>query len=418
MRLWVGQSVSEIGSAITLVALPLTAVLALKASVFEVGLLSSATTLPFLLIALPAGLIVDRIPKRRLMIGCDMARMLIIGSVPVAYALHHLTMAQLYAVALTSGILTVFFDVAYQTYVPQLIGRDQLLDGNGKIGATQSFAQVAGPGLGGALYGLLKAGSMTANAVSYGVSWVALLMIRAREQAPQPQASPAPASLRTELLAGLMFVVRHPILRKIAACTATANLFGTMAFALEIIFMVRVLHIHAGYTGLIIAIGGTGGVIGGICSKPIGRLVGTARITWVAMLGFGLFGMLVPLAEPGWRLVLLPAGLFMFSTAGVLYNIAQLSYRQTICPAELLGRMNAAMRWIVWGTLPLGGFIGGLLGSHLGVRPTIWIGLAGVWASGFWLLASPLRSMRDVPGTGRARDDGIGPAGQSVLEPT
>jgi predicted MFS family arabinose efflux permease len=418
MRLWVGQSVSEIGSAITLVALPLTAVLALKASVFEVGLLSSATTLPFLLIALPAGLIVDRIPKRRLMIGCDMARMLIIGSVPVAYALHQLTLAQLYGVALTSGILTVFFDVAYQSYVPYLVGREQLLDGNGKIGATQSFAQVAGPGLGGALYGLLKAGAMTANAASYGVSWLALLMIRTRELPPQPRADAAPTSLRTELLAGLMFVVRHPILRKIAACTATANLFGTMAFALEIIFMVRVLHIHAGYTGLIIAIGGMGGVLGGICSKPIGRLVGTARIIWVAMLGFGFLGLLVPLAEPGWRLVLLPIGIFMFSLAAVLYNIAQLSYRQSICPPELLGRMNAAIRWIVWGTLPLGGFVGGLLGSHIGVRPTIWLGVAGAWAAGFWLLASPLRSMRDIPTAGRPADGGLGRAGDAALEPT
>jgi MFS family permease len=406
VRLWAGQSISEIGSAVTTVALPLTAVLTLRASVFQVGLLSAASTLPFLIIALPAGLIVDRIAKRRLMIGCDLARMLIIGSVPVAYALRDLSLQQLYAVALTSGVLTVFFDVAYQSYMPQLVGRDQLLDGNGKLRTTQSFAEVVGPGLGGALYGLLKAGAMTADAISFGVSWVALLMIRAGEPAPQPRADAAPTRLRTELLAGLAFVVRHPILRKIAGCTGTANLFGTMAAALEIIFMVRVLHIHAGYTGLIIGIGGVGGVAGGILSGALGRRIGTARIIWVSILGLGLFPLLIPLAEPGWRLVLLPVGLFAFSVQVVLYNIGQLSYRQSICPPELLGRMNAAIRWIVWGTLPVGGFLGGVLGTHLGVRTTICIGLAGSWAAGFWLLASPLRSMRDIPAADQP-DDGV-----------
>ena len=147
LLLWAGQSVSEVGSAVTTIAVPLTAVVVLRASTFQIGLLSAATTVPFLLIALPAGLAVDRVAKRRLMIGCDAARMLIIGSVPVAAWLGDLTLAQLYAVAVASGVLTVFFDVAYQSYTPALIDRDQLPDGNGKLAAAQSFAQVAGPGL-------------------------------------------------------------------------------------------------------------------------------------------------------------------------------------------------------------------------------------------------------------------------------
>ncbi len=406
MLLWIGQSVSEMGSAVTVVALPLAAVLALKATVFQVGLLSAASTLPFLVIALPAGLVVDRIAKRRLMIGCDMARMLIIGSVPVCYALHDLTLAQLYAVALLSGVLTVFFDVAYQSYVPYLIGREHLLDGNGKLGATQALAQVVGPGLGGALYGLLKAGAMTVDAISFGVSWVAMVLIRTRDQRPQRSNDATAAQLRAELVAGLAFIMRNPVLRKIAACTATANLFSSMTFALQIIFMVRVLHVRAEYTGLIIAIGGVGGVLGGIASGALGRWIGTARVIWVSVLVFGFFGMLVPLAEPGWRLALMPIGLFAFALVVVLYNIGQLSYRQAICPPELLGRMNAAIRWIVWGTMPLGGFLGGALGTAVGVRTTIWIGMAGSWAAGFWLIASPLRSMRDIPVVAPAGDEG------------
>jgi Na+/melibiose symporter-like transporter len=399
LLLWAGQSVSELGSAVTLVAAPLVAVVLLRATTFQIGLLAAAATVPFLLIALPAGLVVDRLARRRLMIACDIGRMLVIGSVPVAAALGALTLAQLFAVALLAGILTVFFDVAYQSYVPSLVTRQQLADGNGKLAATQAFAQVAGPGLGGALYGLLRAGAMTADALSYAASSAAMLAIRAREPAGRPPITQRAArSLRAELLAGLVFIARHPILRKIAACTATANLFLSMAMALEVVFMIRVLHVRPEYAGTLLAIGSLGGVAGGIVSGALTRLIGSARVIWVSLLGFGVLGLLLPLAEPGWRVALIPAGLFAVSFAGVLYNIAQLSFRQSICPPELLGRLNAAIRWLVWGTLPLGGIAGGALGTLAGIRPTLWIGVTGSWLAGLWVLFSPLRTMRDVPG--------------------
>jgi len=405
LLLWTGQSVSEVGSAVTTIAVPLTAVVVLRASTFQIGLLSAATTIPFLLIALPAGLAVDRVAKRGLMIGCDAARMLIIGSVPVAAALGDLTLFQLYAVAVATGVLTVFFDVAYQSYTPALIERDQLPDANGKLAATESFAQVVGPGLGGALFGLLRAGALTADAASYAVSTISLLLIRSREASTraEPAAGRARPPLRTELFAGLSFVVRHPILRKIAACTATSNLFSAMAFALEIIFLVRVLHVRPEYTGLLFAIGSLGGVAAGIVSGPMTRWIGSARIIWVSILSFGALGLLMPLAEPGWRLALFAAGFAGFVFGGVLYNIAQLSFRQAICPPGLLGRMNAAIRWIVWGTLPLGGLIGGALGTVIGVRASIWIGVSGSWAAGLLVLFSPLRQLRDIPGPDDAK---------------
>jgi predicted TIM-barrel fold metal-dependent hydrolase/predicted MFS family arabinose efflux permease len=390
-----------------LLVVPLVAVVLLDASTFQVGLLSAATTVPFLVIALPAGVVVDRIAKRRLMIGCDAARMIIIGSVPLAYAFGELTLAQLYAVALLAGLLTVFFDVAYQSYVPSLVGTEQLVDGNGKLGATQALAQVAGPGLGGALFGLLRAGAMTVDALSYAVSTATLVLIRAREGAQQrPPATDshgAQPRLRAELVAGLSFVVRHPVLRKIAACTGTANLFFAMVSALQIIFLVRVLHVRPAYTGYLIGAASLAGVAGGIMSGPLGRWIGTARLTWFSMLVFGSLQLLMPLAEPGWRLALFAVGLAGFAFAAVLYNISQLSYRQSICPPELLGRMNAAMRWIVWGTLPLGGVLGGTLGTAIGVRSTIWIGVVGSWLAGLFVLFSPLRTMRDIPGRGPAK---------------
>jgi MFS family permease len=392
MLLWGGQTVSEMGSAVTQLALPLTAVVVLSATTFQVGLLTSAATLAFALIALPAGAIVDRRAKRGLMIWCDVARMLIIGSVPLAAALHLLTMGQLYAVAITAGVCTVFFDVSYQSYLPVLIPKEDLVDGNGKLGATMSFAQVTGPGLGGGLVGLLgAAGAMTADAISYAVSVASLLAIRAHEEPQRPEHR----RLRAEIAEGLSFVLRHPILRKIVACTGTANLFGSMATALEIIFLVRVLHVRPADTGLLIAITALGGVAGGALSGRLARRIGSARIIWFSILVLSLPTLLVPLAEPGWRIALFAAGWAANSFTAVVYNVAQVSYRQAICPPHLLGRMNAAVRWVVWGTLPLGGLLGGTLGALLGVRPTLWISFVGSWAAGWWVFFSPLRRMRD-----------------------
>ena len=415
LLLWGGQTVSEMGSAITQLALPLTAVVLLGASTLQVGLLTAAATAAFALIALPAGALVDRHAKRRLMIWCDAARLVIIGSVPVAAGLGVLTLAQLYVVAATAGVCTVFFDVAYQSLLPVLVDKQDLVDGNGKLGATQSFAQVTGPGIGGGLVGLVgAAGAMTADAISYGVSVVSLLAIRAREPAPQDHEDHEDhqdhqdhrdhhrhrPGLRAEIAEGLSFVLRHPILRKIVAATGTANLFLTMAIALEIVFLVRVLHVRPAGTGLLVAAGSLGGVAGGVLSGRLARAIGSARIIWFSLLVLSLPSFLAPLAEPGWRVAAFPVGLAASTFSGVVYNVAQVSYRQAICPPRLLGRMNAAVRWVVWGTIPLGGILGGVFGTVLGVRPTLWLGFAGCWAAGFWVFFSPLRRLRDVPQEG------------------
>jgi MFS family permease len=418
MLLWTGQSVSEIGSSVTWVALPLVAVVLLHASTFQVGLLTAAGTACFLLVALPAGLVVDRVAKRWLMIWCDLIRLMIIGSVAVAAAFGVLTMAQLFGVALLLGLATVFFDVAYQSYLPVLVGRDQLHDGNGKIAASQSFAQVVGPGLGGALFGLLRAGAMTADAGSFAVSAASLLAIRTPEAKPDrpavlakgddPLSTPGAGDrqgIRSEIFAGLRFVAANPVLRKIAACTGTANLFGNMTGTLEVLFLVRIVHVRPAEVGLLFSIGSLGGIAGGVLSGRLAKRIGTARIIWFSMLVFGAIPILLPLTAPGWRLIFFPIAGAGLSFAAVVYNIAQVSYRQLICPPQLLGRMNAAIRWIVWGTLPLGGLLGGVLGSAsvLGIRPTLWLSVIGSWAAGFWVLFSPLRRLRDIPADEAAR---------------
>lgn len=410
LLLWSGQSVSEIGSSVTRLALPLTAVVALRASTFQVGLLTSASTLAFALIALPAGALVDRWAKRRLMIWCDVARMVIIGSVPLAAAFGALTLGQLYAVAVTAGVGTVFFDVAYQSYLPEVVEREHLVEGNGKLGATQAFAQVTGPGLGGALVGLVgTARALTADAISYAVSVASLLAMGVREEAGPAEDTGPRTTLRAEIAEGLSFVLGHPVLRKIVACTGTANLFGSMGTALELVFLVRVLRVRPADTGLLIALASLGGVAGGLLSGRISRRIGSARVIWFSMLVLGFPALLIPLAGPGWRLAAFPVGMAFFSFSAVVYNVAQVSYRQAICPPRLLGRMNAAVRWVVWGTLPLGGVIGGALGTLAGVRPTLWIAFAGSWAAGWWVFFSPLRRQRsfdDQPGPGGSGEPG------------
>jgi MFS family permease len=423
LLLWSGQSVSEIGSSVTQLALPLTAVVALRASTFQVGLLTAASTAAFALIALPAGALVDRWAKRRLMIWCDVARMVIIGSVPLAAALGVLTLGQLYAVAVTAGVGTVFFDVAYQSYLPEVVDREHLVEGNGKLGATQAFAQVTGPGLGGALTGLVGAArALAADSISYAVSVASLLAMDVREEARPARATRPETTLRAEIAEGLSFVLRHPVLRKIVACTGTANLFGSMALALEIVFLVRVLRVRPADTGLLIAVASLGGVAGGLLAGRLGRRIGSARIIWYSLLVLGFPQLLIPLAAPGWRIAAFPVGMASFSFSAVVYNVAQVSYRQAICPPRLLGRMNAAVRWVVWGTIPVGGVLGGALGTLAGVRPTLWIAYAGCWAAGWWVYFSPLRRQRDfeledhrapgsgLPGHGGGElSDGAGP---------
>ncbi|MDC0771811.1 MFS transporter [Streptomyces sp. HD] len=396
MLLWSGQSVSEMGSAVTQVALPLVAVVALKASTFQVGLLTAATTAAFALIALPAGALVDRGSKRSVMLVCNILRLLIIGSVPLTAALGTVTMAQLYVVAVAAGVCTVFFDVAYQSYVPSLIRADLRMDANGKLATTQAFAQLGGPSLGGGLVAAFgAAGAMAADAISYAVSVFSMSGIRTREE--PPPARREDETLRSQIAEGLRFVVRHRILRRIVACTSTANLFSGMTSALAMVFLIRVLHVSPALTGLILAGSAVGAIAGGVFAGRLAKRIGSARIIWVSMLVFSAPQVIAAAAWRGWGVLLFPLGWGITGFSVMVYNVAQLSYRQSVTPPELMGRMNAAVRWVAWGTLPVGGVLGGALGTLIGVRPTLWLAFVGTWAAGWFVFFSPLRHMRDVP---------------------
>ncbi|WP_084316606.1 MFS transporter [Actinospica robiniae] len=396
MLLWSGQTVSDVGSAVTMLALPLLAVSVLKASTFQVSLISILTSLAFLLISLPAGVIVDQVRKHGLMMWCDVARMVLLGSIPLAGWLWHVTLWQIYLVATLAGVLSVFFDVSYQSYVPVLLDGEQLVDANGKLGATNSFAGLVGPSVGGALVGFIGAAkAIAADAGSFAASAISLLLIRTHE--PKPEKRAEHVTFRAAMNEGLAFVVKHPILRKIVACTGTSNFFSSTVGAVDVVFLVRVLHASPSVIGALFSLAAIGGVIGGLTAGLLGRWIGSARIIWVSVLVPSPLFLLMPLARPGWGVLLFAVGLFAQFFLAVVYNTAQVSYRQRICPPQLLGRMNASVRWIVWGTMPLGALFGGALGTWIGVRETIAIGAVGGMLSGLWVFFSPLRQLRDVP---------------------
>jgi predicted MFS family arabinose efflux permease len=340
----------------------------------------------------------DRVSKRRLMLACDACLLVVIGSVPVAEAAGVLSLGQLYGVALVSSAFSVVFMVAHSSYLPSLIGPDQLLDGNGKLSTSQSFAEFAGPSLGSLLVGLFGAAlAMASDAGSYAVSGVCLLLIRSRElPARQPPARERP-SFRVQVGEGISYVFREPILRKGVAWSGTANFFVIMVETLGPLFLVRTVHLRPAYVGLLLALGATGGVAGGFFSGRLAQRVGSARLCWLSMTVFALPGLLIPLARSGWGVLLFAVGWMSWTFGATLCAVALMSYQQRICPAEVLGRVSAASRWVNWGTLPLGGLAAGALGSLLGVHTTLWIAVVGGCASGLWLYFSPLRRMRDLP---------------------
>jgi predicted MFS family arabinose efflux permease len=394
--LWGGETVSELGSQVSLLALPLVAVTTLAATSFQMGMLTAASTAAFLVIGLPAGVWVDRLRRRGVMIAADLGRILTLGSIPVAYALGVLRLPQLYIVALASGVFTVFFDVAYQSYLPSLVGREHLVEGNAKLTGSAQVSQVAGPSIAGALVQAIGGPyAVAVDAASFAVSATAVGAIRKVEPTPTTPEAGHPR-LRQDIGQGLRYVFGHPILRAITATTGTSNFFSGIQTAVEVIFLVTVVHAKPLIIGLVFAIGSVGGVLAAFAASPIARRIGGARTTLLSSFAVA-GGLLMPLATPGVGIALFAAGFFFSSFAVVVYNINQVSFRQRLCPDRMLGRMNATIRFVVSGSIPVGALAGGTMATAIGLRPTLGIAISGESLAGIWLLASPMRGIRDFP---------------------
>src|SRR5919201_3576625 len=392
MKLWTGQTISEFGTQVSQLAIPLVAVVALKASAFEVASLGTVQFLPFILFTLPAGVWVDRLSRRMVLIVGDLGRALLLATIPIAYLMDNLTLGQLYVVGFLVGILTVFFDVAYQAYLPSLVDKEQLVEGNAKLQTTVSGAWIAGPGLAGALIGAITAPyAILVDAVSFVVSGGFTGAIRKRER--QRTTSQAKPRMRTELWEGLRYVLGHRLLRPQAISTGVSNFFSNVAFAIFVVYAVRSLHLSAVLIGVAFMGFGIGWLFGSLSATRLGTRLGVGRAT---MLGAALSGpgtLLVAVAPRAFPLPLIIAGRIIGGFGAVVYNIQQVSLRQTITPERLQGRMNAVMRFLVWGTIPLGSLTGGALASTLGLRETLIVGGLGGFTSVLPTVLSPIRGL-------------------------
>ncbi|WP_375295995.1 MFS transporter [Saccharothrix sp.] len=392
--LWAGDTISYFGASVGRVVLPLLAAGTLAATPFQMGLLTAANTAAFLLIGLPAGVWVDRMRRRPIMLTADFVRFGLLMSVPLAWWLGALTLVHLILVALLVGTATVMFDIAYQSYLPVLVGRDQLVEGNAKLTASQSVAEVSGPAVAG---GVAQAVGAAKGVLATGVGYLcsALFLMRIHTHEPEPVKSEKP-NLVAEIGEGLRFVFGNRSLRAIVGTTGTANFFGGMGMAVIVLFLARTLNLSDGVIGLILTSAGMGGVLGALTANRWNRRFGQLRVIWLVMLVTQPFGLLIPLGAADWRLVFVFVGDFAVAYGAIVYNIAQVSYRQSICPDHLLGRMNASIRFVVWGSMPLGGVVGGVLGGQVGIVGTLWLAMAGQALAVLFVIFSPLRAREAV----------------------
>lgn len=385
-----GSSVGMFGARVGQVAVTLVAVTELNSDPLAVGLLSAANNVGLLLIGLPAGAWVDRMRRRRLMVSMDLLRAVLLATIPLAGWLDVLTLAHLILVALLVGFATVFFDVAHLSFLPTLVEREQLLDGNAKLQASQSVAAVSGPAVGGGLVALVG-GSNALLTTCAGFLGSALAMKRIGTPEPEPRRSDEP-NLRSEVMEGLRALWTDSVLRALAGCTASLNLFMAVALTLNVLFLTREIGLSTEITGLVLASGGLGGIIGALIGKRVVALWGTGRAVWIVLLCTQPFSLLLPLTGLGWSVTPFVLGWMAVGHGTTIYNVAQITIRQTICTERLLGRVNASNRVVVWSMLPVGSLLGGLLAQLMSVRGGLWIAGTGLTLSVLCLVFSPLRT--------------------------
>jgi MFS family permease len=371
------------------------AVTVLDASTFVVTLTTAAAWLPWLLVGLPAGAWVDRLPRRPMMISCDVVSVAVVASVPIAASVGALTTAHLLGAALAIGATSVLFQTAWTGYLPAVLDARQLVPANALLYGSESAARVAGPGVAGLLAGAFGAVTGFAlQAVTFAGSAACLALVRTPERRP---ARPPERHLRREIATGIRYVLRDRVLLNLAVHGSLSNLALTGYQALLVVFLIRQVGLEAGAVGVLLTLTALGGVAGALVCQPLIRRLGEARtLVWCKALA-GPFALAVPLTEQGWRLGLFAAAgtlVVLGITAG---NIVSGSFRQRYVPAELLGRVTTSMQTLNLAGIPLGAVLAGALATALGARLALWVLTAAYAASGLLLLLGPLRGRRDLP---------------------
>ncbi|MDT7798709.1 MAG: hypothetical protein QOI78_2142 [Actinomycetota bacterium] len=391
-RLWLADLVNQLGSRIDVLAVPLLATTVLGASVFEVSLLRTAESLPYLVLGLQAGAWCDRVRHRPVLIAADVGRAALIGSIPVAALFGVLGLPQLLAVVFGVGFLTMFFDIAHQTYLPRLVTREHLPDANARLATNLSMAAVAGPSAAGFIVQALgNATALAADALSY--LWSALWLRRIKTPDVRPE--PRERHLLREIGEGLRVVRGNPVLRAISAYYAFTSFFQSMHLAIVIVFLSREVGLAPWVIGLLSTSSLTGALAAGLTARRLGDGVGPVRAFLGGSVLFGLVYQLYPLTDRGWALACYVVAGFGASYGVIVKSVFGTSFQQAITPPELLGRVNATTRTLIYGVIPLGSLAGGGLAGLLGMRATLHVAAAGILVS--VVLLVPLRKLRELP---------------------
>lgn len=393
-HVWAADALSAVGSRLSMLAIPLLALLSLNATAMQVAVLKALETAAWLVLGLVAGAWMDRIRCRGVLIAADLARAAIFASVPIAYFADVLSLAQMFVVALLTGIGTVFFDVASTTYLPRLLSKADLVEANAKLATNTSIAAVLASGGGGFVIQALTAPvALAVDAASFLWSALWLRGIKTRETVPRHA---RPPRLWRDIAEGWRFVVRHPVLRALAGYSACTIFFQAMEGAVWVTFLVRDVGLSAWVIGLLGMAGLLGAVVSGFLTSRIAERFGTARTMVFTAVAYAAGFALYPLTRPGWGLVFAVAGGMLASFTIITMHVMRVSLTQTLCPEHLYGRVGATMEFMIWGIMPVGSLAGGVLATLTGLRTTLWILAAGIAVSVLWILLSPLRKSREV----------------------
>jgi len=400
-KLWIGQSISLIGSQVTLLALPIAAAVTLSATPLQMGILSAVGSAPALLFGLLAGVWVDRNKRRPILIGADIGRALVLGVIPISSLLGMLRVEILYVVGFLAGTFGLFFNVAYRSYLPGLVGRQQLVKANSQLELSNSVAEIIGPGVAGGLVQLIGAPlAIAVDAFSFLVSALSIGSIRTSEPTIKP--IEGGTNLGGEIKEGLHLVFGERRLRALAGCISSLSLFNAVIEAVAILYLTRQLGLTAGWLGVIFAGGSVGFLLGAFLADWLTRKIGLGRSLVLGVLVTGASDLLIPLAgkiSTLWMVVgVLVVAQFFFGIGLTIFQIGQVSLRQSLTPDHMQGRMNATLSMLSWGIAPLGGLLGGVLGQVMGLSPTLVLAAVGEMLAVFWLVFSPVRIIQQTEG--------------------
>jgi MFS family permease len=398
-KLWFGQTISLVGSQVTMLALPITAAVTLGATSIQMGILSALGSLPALLFGLLAGVWVDHHKRRMVLIGADIGRAVILSIIPLSALAGMMRLEVLYVVGFLAGTLGSFFNIAYRSYLPSLVTGGQLLRANSRLELSNSIAEIIGPGLAGGVVQLIGAPiAIVIDAFSFIISALSIGLIRVKE--PELQCGDTSIHVGQEIRDGLRHVFGEARLRALAGCITSLSFFNAAFEAVQILYLTRQLGLSASWLGIIFAGGSVGLLLGAIIAERVNRRVGLGKSMLLAVLLTGGSDLLFPIAgrfQALWLVIsLLILAQFFFGIGLTMFQIGQVSLRQSLTPDQLQGRMNATMSLLSWGIVPVGALLGGVLGEILGVRPILLLAALGEICAVFWLYFSPIRLIKQA----------------------